>query len=94
MFKPARGYVLVSYVEKETPAGIILPDSVDKRAGQLAIVKAVGDPRITDEGVEIPVPVVPGDKVIIAKFTGHEVEIEGKVYLLLEDRYILAVDKK
>jgi len=84
--EPIGDRVLVKVLEEEsqTPSGIILPETA-KEKPQRGIVVAVGE----GEGEELP-PVEVGDKVIFAKYSGTEIELEGEDHLILEISDILA----
>jgi chaperonin GroES len=79
--------VLVEREEVEnqkTPGGIIIPDTA-KEKPQLGTVVAVG----TDE--EMKELVKKGDKVLFGKYTGDEIDFEGKKYLVVQRSDILAI---
>lgn len=84
--EPIGDRVLIKMLEPEdtTPSGIVLPDTA-KEKPQQGIVVAVGE-----SPYEEPIPVEVGDKVMFAKFSGTEVEIEGEDHLILESTDILA----
>jgi len=85
--KPLGTRVLVesSISEDKTASGIIIPDSA-KEKQQNGVVLAVGG-----GSKENPMEVKVGDKVLYGKFTGTEVQYEGKDYLILEQSDILAI---
>lgn len=70
--------------DQKTPGGIIIPDTA-KEKPQLGTVVAVG----TDE--EMKDLVKKGDKVLFGKYTGDEIEFEGKKYLVVQRSDILAI---
>ena len=70
-------------VEKNV-GGIIIPDTA-KDKPNIGVVTAVG----TDEDLKKAIKV--GDKVIYAKYSGTEIEIEGKKYLIVSKDDVLAV---
>lgn len=77
--------------EKEVKRGsIIIPDTA-KEKPQEAEVIAVGKGRVTDEGKVIPLSVKAGDKVLIGKYAGTEVTIDGEEHIILREEEILAV---
>ncbi len=88
---PLHDRVLVKRLEAEetTKGGIIIPDTA-KEKPQEAKVIAVGQGRIGDDGKVIPLEVKKGDKVLIGKFSGTEVTIEGKEHVILREEEILA----
>ena len=85
--KPLGIRVLVepTVTEERTPSGIIIPDTA-KEKPQSGVVIAVGSGS-KDNPMEVKV----GDKVIYGKFSGTEIEHNGKEYLILEQSDILAI---
>ena len=88
---PLHDRVLVKRLEAEetTKGGIIIPDTA-KEKPQEAEVIAVGKGRIGEDGKVVPLDVKKGDKVLIGKFSGTEVTIEGEEHLILREEEILA----
>jgi len=85
--KPFDDRVLVEpeeVTESQTKSGIILPDTAKEKPRRGKVVE-VG----TDE--ELAEKINVGDMVVYAKFTGDEVEFEGKKYLIISRGEILAV---
>jgi chaperonin GroES len=77
--------------EKEVKRGsIIIPDTA-KEKPQEAEVIACGKGKLTDEGKTIPLAVKAGDKVLIGKYAGTEVTIEGEEHIILREDEILAI---
>jgi chaperonin GroES len=85
-FVPQGDRVLVEVAEAEqkTAGGIIIPDSA-KEKPQKGIVVAVGPGKKKDEPVTLKV----GDKVLYGKYSGAEISIEGKDYLIMRQDDIL-----
>jgi len=87
--KPFEDRVLVELEELEeskTKSGIIIPGTA-KEKPRMGKVIEVG----TDE--ELAENIKAGDIIVFAKFTGDEVEFEGKKYLIISKSDILAVIK-
>jgi chaperonin GroES len=77
--------------EKEVKkGGIIIPDTA-KEKPQEAKVIAVGDGKVTDEGKKIPLDVKAGDKILFGKYSGSEVKIDDKEYLIMREEDVLAI---
>ena len=70
--------------DQKTPGGIIIPDTA-KEKPQIGTVVAVG----TDE--ELKDLVKKGDKILFGKYTGDEIDFEGKKYLVVQRSDILAI---
>ncbi|MBQ0067262.1 MAG: co-chaperone GroES [Phascolarctobacterium sp.] len=96
MLKPLSDNVLVEIVEQlaKTASGIYLPDTASKEKPQTGKVVAVGDGRLLDNGIVVKVDVKVGDEVLFAKYSGTEVKIDGKDYLLIPGRDILGKFEK
>lgn len=88
---PLHDRVLVKRLEAEetTKGGIIIPDTA-KEKPQEAEVIAVGKGRVGDDGKVVPLEVKKGDKVLIGKFSGTEVTIDGEEHVILREEEILA----
>ncbi len=75
--------------EEQKVGGIIIPDTAKEKPQEAEIV-AVGPGRVED-GERIGLEVSVGDKVLIGKYSGTEVKIEGEEYLIMREDDILAV---
>jgi chaperonin GroES len=76
--------------EKEVKkGGIIIPDTA-KEKPQEAEVIAVGKGRVNDDGKVVPLEVKKGDRVLIGKYSGTEVTIDGVEHIILREEEILA----
>ena len=90
--KPLADRVLVRRLDEEEEqkvGGIIIPDTA-KEKPQEAEVVAVGPGRLED-GKHVALEVKNGDKVLIGKYSGTEVKIEGDEYLIMREDDILAI---
>ena len=90
--KPLADRVLVKRIDEEEEqkvGGIIIPDTAKEKPQEGEIV-AVGPGR-TEDGDRIPLEVEVGDKVLIGKYSGTEVKIEGEDYLIMREDDILAI---
>jgi len=88
---PLYDRVLLKRIEEQEVrrGGIIIPDTA-KEKPQEAEVIAVGKGKVTDEGKVIPLEVKKGDKVLIGKYSGSEVNVDGVEHLILREEEILA----
>lgn len=91
-FKPLHDRVLVERVEQEdkTSGGIILPDTAKEKPMEGKII-AVGTGIRTEDGKLHDLAVKQGDKVLFGKWSGTEVKIEGKEYLIMKESDILGI---
>ena len=92
--KPLGQRVLVKRVEAEekTAGGLFLPDTA-KEKPQQAIVIAVGTGGRDKDGKEIPFNVAVNDKVLITKYGGTEIVVDGETLTIINESDILAVIK-
>jgi chaperonin GroES len=85
--KPLADRVLVEpqAAEEKTASGIIIPDSAKEKPQRGAVVAA--GPGTKDEKMEVNV----GDIVLYGKYSGTELTINGKDYLIMRQSDILAI---
>ncbi len=88
--KPLGDRVVIKMLESEetTKGGIILAGTA-KEKPQMAEVIAVG-PGLVEDGKKIPMEVAVGDKVLMSKYAGTEVKLDGVEYIILSQKDILA----
>lgn len=89
--KPLADRVVLHFVEAEetTKSGIILTGAA-KEKPQIAEIVAVGPGGIVD-GKEVKMYVKVGDKVLISRYGGTEVKLDGTEYTIVRQDDILAV---
>ena len=89
--KPLFDRVVIKMVEAEetTKSGIILAGNA-KEKPQVAEIVAVGPGGVV-EGQEITMQVKVGDRVLISKYAGTEVKLDGQEYTILRQNDILAI---
>ena len=92
--KPLADRVLLKATEAEetTKSGIIL-STATKEKPVISEVVAVGPGGMVD-GKEIAMFVKPGNKVIVAKYAGTEVKLDGEEYTIIGEKDILAIVKE
>ena len=90
--KPLEDRVVVEPKEAEdkTASGIILPDTAQEKP-QEATVVAMGPGKASDSGTIVKMTVKVGDKVLYGKYSGTEVTVNGKDYLIMRESDILAI---
>ena len=77
--------------EKEVKkGGIIIPDTAKEKPQEGKVI-AVGNGKVTDEGKKIPLDVKAGDKILFGKYSGSEVKIDDKEYLIMREEDVLAI---
>jgi chaperonin GroES len=90
--KPLGDRVLVEPAEeKETKkGGIIIPDTAKEKPTE-GIIVALGTGKLDEDGKKIPFEVKKGDRVLVSKYGGTEIKLDGKEYKILSTDDILAV---
>jgi len=86
-FEPLKDRVLVERKEQsnQTASGLYIPDTAKEKPLEGKVV-AVG-PVAIEEGINV------GDTVVFANFSGMEITIEGKDYLILLSKEVLGLIK-
>lgn len=94
--KPLGDHVVIKLVKEEeiTASGIVLPDTVDKEKKAEGVIVAVGPGKLLDSGARGTMEVKVGDRVLIKKWGGDEVEVEKVEYKIVSQEDILAVLEK
>ncbi len=89
--KPLGDRVVIKMIEVEetTRSGIVLPGTA-KEKPQVAEIVAVGPGGMVD-GKEVNMEVKAGDRVLISKYAGTEVKMDGTEYTILKQSDILAI---
>lgn len=90
--KPLADRILVKRLEdddEQKVGGIIIPDTA-KEKPQEAEVVAVGPGKL-DSGARVAPELNKGDKVLIGKYSGTEVKIEGEEFLIMREEDVLAI---
>jgi chaperonin GroES len=90
--RPLRDRILVRRIEEteQVRGGIIIPDTA-KEKPQEAEVVAVGSGRVLEDGTRVPLSLKAGDRVLVGKWAGTEVKIEGNEYLILKEDEVLGI---
>ena len=92
--RPVGDRVLVQAVE-ETPdkgrkGGIIIPDAAKEKPME-SVVVAVGPGKIGEDGKKLFLEIKKGDRVLVSRHGGTEIQLEGKDYRIFDHDDILAV---
>lgn len=90
--RPLSDHIVALRIEgREKPSGgLIIPDSATEKS-MMAKVVAVGAGRILDNGERQPLEVSKGAKVLISKYAGSEVTLDGVDCLMLREEDVLAI---
>ena len=90
--KPLHDRVLAKRIEEEekSSGGIIIPDTAKEKPMQAKVI-SVGKGKVTEDGKVLPMEVRAGDKILISKYAGTEIQIEGEEHIILREDEILGV---
>ena len=91
-FRPLGDRVLIKRIaeEEKTKGGIIIPDTAKEKPTEAKVI-ALGTGKFDEEGKKIAFTVKKGDKVLISKYGGTEVKIDGESYLIMREDDILGI---
>jgi chaperonin GroES len=93
--RPLQDRVVVRRVKEEekTKGGIIIPDTAKEKPVE-ALVVAVGNGKVLDDGSTRKLDIKEGDRILFGKYSGTEVKIDGEDHLILREDDILGVVEK
>jgi chaperonin GroES len=92
--RPIGDRILVEPIEEVEAKGkkgaIIIPDTAKEKPME-SLVVAVGIGKTDDDGKRIPLEVKKGDRVLVSKYGGTEIKLDGKDYRIFNGDDVLAV---
>ena len=90
--RPLQDRILIKRLDEEEQqqGGIIIPDTA-KEKPQEAEVVAIGPGKLKDDGERAPMEVSVGDKVLVGKYSGSDIKIDGEDYVILREDEVLGV---
>jgi chaperonin GroES len=90
--RPLHDRVLVERIEEQEVrrGGIIIPDTAKEKPQEGRVI-AVGAGKVTEDGKKIPLDVKAGDRILFGKYSGSEVKLDDKEYLILREEDVLAI---
>lgn len=90
--KPLHDRIAVEAVEQDekTAGGIIIPDTAKEKPMQ-GMVIAVGEGAKDEQGKRIPMDIKVGDKILYGKWSGTEVEVNGKKVLIMKESDVMGI---
>ena len=82
-------------VKREEPSetvrgGIIIPDTAKEKPQEGKVV-AVGSGRLDEDGKRVPMEGKKGDRILMGKYAGTEVKIDGEEHIIMREEDVLAV---
>ena len=93
--RPLQDRVLIKRIDEQEQVrgGIIIPDTA-KEKPQEAEVVAVGPGKVNDDGKRVAIDIKVGDKVLVGKYSGSDIKIDGEDFVIVREDEILAVVSK
>ena len=90
--QPLADRILVRRIEEQETirGGIIIPDTA-KEKPQEGIVVALGTGKTNDDGKKVPFEVKKGDRVLVSKYGGTEIKLDGKEFKIFSSDDLLAI---
>jgi chaperonin GroES len=90
--RPLHDRVLIRRIEEQetVKGGIIIPDTA-KEKSQEGEVMAIGAGRMLEDGSILPLEVKLGDRILFGKYSGTEVRLADKDYLILREEEIVGI---
>jgi chaperonin GroES len=90
--RPLHDRILVERIEEKEQkrGGIIIPDTAKEKPQEGKVI-AAGNGKVGDDGKRIPMDVKAGNKILFGKYSGSEVKIDDKEYLILREEDVLAI---
>jgi len=90
--RPLHDRIMVERLEEQEVrrGGIIIPDTAKEKPQEGKVV-AVGAGKVGDDGKKIPLDVKTGNKILFGKYSGSEVKIDDKEYLIMREEDVLAI---
>jgi chaperonin GroES len=90
--RPLHDRILVERLEEQEQkrGGIIIPDTAKEKPQEGKVI-AVGTGKVADDGKRLALDVKVGDKILFGKYSGSEVKVDDKEYLIMREEDILAI---
>lgn len=85
--------IVEAFVENGKTArkgGIIIPDTAKEKPME-SLVVALGTGKTDDDGKKVPFEIKKGDRVLVSRYGGTEIKVDGREYKILDSSDILAV---
>ena len=90
--RPLHDRLLIERMEEREvkKGGIIIPDTAKEKPQEGRVI-AVGNGKVGEDGKKIPLDVKTGDKILFGKYSGSEVKIDDKEYLIMREEDVFAI---
>lgn len=92
IFRPLHDRVLVKRVESEekTKSGIIIPDTAKEKPMEGEVI-SVGSGIRQENGAITPLDVKAGDRILFGKWSGTEIKLDNKDYIVMKESDIMGI---
>jgi len=93
--RPLHDRIIVERLEEEskTAGGLIIPDTAKEKPQKGKII-AAGKGKVTEDGKILTLDVKVGDLILFGKYSGSEIKVDGKEYLMMREDDVLGVIEK
>jgi chaperonin GroES len=90
--RPLHDRLLVKRLEggDEKHGSIIIPDSAKEKPQEGKVI-AAGNGKVTEDGKKLALDVKTGDRILFGKYSGSEVKLNGKEYLIMKEEDVLGI---
>ena len=90
--RPLHDRIIIQRIEEgeQKVGGIIIPDSAKEKPQQGRVI-AAGTGKIKDNGTRQRPDVKAGDLILFGKYSGQEIKLDGKEYLIMKEDDVLAI---
>ena len=90
--RPLHDRILVERIEEKEvkKGGIIIPDTAKEKPQEGKVI-AAGNGKVRDDGKRQPLDVKAGDRILFGKYSGSDVKLDDKEYLILREEDVLAI---
>ena len=90
--RPLQDRVIIKRLKEieATKGGIIIPDTAKEKPMEGEVI-AAGPGKILDDGKRAAMDVKAGDRILFGKYSGTEIKIDDKEYVIMREDEILAV---
>jgi chaperonin GroES len=90
--RPLYDRIMVKRIEEKQQmhAGLHIPDSAQEKPQEAEVV-AVGKGKRLEDGTLVPLDVKAGDRILLGKYSGSEVKLDGQEYVIIREDEVLGV---
>ena len=90
--RPLYDRIVVRRVDpkEQMRGGIIIPDTAKEKPQEASVI-AVGDGKYSEDGKRMKLDVKKGDTVLIGKYSGTEIKLNGQEYTIIREDEVLGI---